>query len=164
MEGNTAFADHRDAAPGLLQRSHPTLHKHLFGPGPKRILSLDGGGVLGVIEIAFIEKIESLLRERTKNPRLVLSDYFDLIGGTSTGAIIATALAIGMTAKQVKNLYFDFAGAIFRRPRTSVPLVTPQFHAGALASKLYYILGDRQLRSEDLKTGLAIIAKRIDTG
>lgn len=128
------------------------------------MLALDGGGVLGVIEVAFIEEIEALLRQRTGDPDLVLGDYFDLIGGTSTGAIIATALALGFTAKQVKSLYFDFCPAIFSRPLSSIPGLGPRFNAGALASKLRGVLGERQLQSEDLRTGLAIITKRIDTG
>ena len=34
--------------------------RHLFGPGPKRILSLDGGGVRGAISVAFLERIEKM--------------------------------------------------------------------------------------------------------
>ena len=69
---------------------------HLFSKGPKRILSIDGGGVRGIIALKFLEEIESILRARTNNPELCLSDYFDLIGGTSTGAIIASGLALGL--------------------------------------------------------------------
>ena len=68
--------------------------RHLFGLGPKRILSLDGGGVRGAITIAFLERLEKLIAEIEGKPTL-LSDWFDVIGGTSTGAIIAGALALG---------------------------------------------------------------------
>lgn len=150
----------------MLKLNHNTPRDaHLFDPGPKRLLALDGGGVLGVIEIAFLEEIQALLRRRTNNDELVLADYFDLIGGTSTGAIIATALAVGYTAAQVKSLYFDWGPAIFSRPLSRpIPGMGPRFNAGALASRLRSALGERQLQSEDLRTGLAIIAKRIDTG
>ena len=37
-----------------------TRDEHLFGPGPKRILALDGGGVRGIIALAFLERIEAL--------------------------------------------------------------------------------------------------------
>jgi hypothetical protein len=147
-----------------LRKGNPGLYAHLHGPGPKRMLGLDGGGVLGVIEIAFLEEIERLLRHRTRNPRLVLSEYFDLIGGTSTGAIIATALALGMTAAQVKNLYFDFAPAVFKSPLIPIEYVFPKFDSAGLGRKLREVLGERQLRSEDLRTGLAIVTKRVDTG
>src|SRR5438477_7681845 len=35
--------------------------RHLFGPGPKRILALDGGGVRGAMAVAFLERVEQLL-------------------------------------------------------------------------------------------------------
>ena len=66
---------------------------HLFGPGPKRILSLDGGGVRGATTIAFLDRIEALIEEIEGRP-VRLCDWFNLIGGISTGAIIATALAL----------------------------------------------------------------------
>src|SRR5580658_1692916 len=70
-----------------------SLQTHLFSPGPKRILALDGGGVRGIISLAYLERLETILRDRF-GPDTVLADYFDLIGGASTGAIIATGLAL----------------------------------------------------------------------
>ena len=55
----------------------------------KTILALDGGGVRGIIAIAFLERIEALFTEHAGAP-VRLADRFDLVGGTSTGAIIAT--------------------------------------------------------------------------
>jgi patatin-like phospholipase/acyl hydrolase len=63
---------------------------------PKRILALDGGGIRGVLTLEYLEAIEALLRQRRNDPDLLLSDYFDLIGGTSTGSIIAAGLACGV--------------------------------------------------------------------
>jgi len=132
---------------------------------PKRILSLDGGGTLGIIEIAFLEKIESLLAARSSDPgNFRLRHYFDLIGGTSTGAIIATALALGMTVAEIKDLYFRLAMAVFRRPFFRIWGVRPRFNARGLGKVLLDVLGQSPLESPDLKTGLAIIAKRLDTG
>lgn len=154
----------RTASEAALRQNNPELARHLFNSGPKRILALDGGGVLGVIEVAFLERVEALLRRRTGNPNLVLSDYFDLIGGTSTGAIIATALSLGMTARQVKKMYFDFGREIFRQPLFSIPGIHPRFDARALSNKLRGVLGNRQVQSTDVMTGLAIVTKRVDTG
>jgi hypothetical protein len=84
--------------------------RHLFGPGPKRVLSLDGGGVRGAISVAFLEQIEKVLTENLKK-KVRLGDYFDLIGGTSTGAIIAGALALGYSIEDVKKFYFELAPA-----------------------------------------------------
>jgi patatin-like phospholipase/acyl hydrolase len=66
------------------------------------MLSLDGGGVRGAISIAFLERLEKLIEEVEGRPTL-LSDWFDFIGGTSTGAIIAGALALGFRAADVRT-------------------------------------------------------------
>src|ERR1700753_1216313 len=72
--------------------------ERLFEPGPKRILSIDGGGVRGGLVLGFLQKLEATLRERYGRPDLVLCDYFDLIGGTSGGALLAAGLALGPRA------------------------------------------------------------------
>ena len=66
------------------------LIDRLTAPGPKRMLALDGGGIRGALTLGFLERMEGILRRRHLKPDLRLSDYFDLIGGTSTGAIIDT--------------------------------------------------------------------------
>ena len=60
------------------------LAERLSQPGPKRLLALDGGGIRGVLTLGYLAEIEANLRIRHDDLRLVLSDYFDLIGGTST--------------------------------------------------------------------------------
>lgn len=143
----------------------PTLSEHLDPKaGPKRILSLDGGGTLGIIEIAFLEKIEDLLRARAGgDPNFRLCDYFDLIGGTSTGAIIAAGLALGMSAAEMKALYLRLAPAVFRKPWLSIWGYQPRFSDRNLSRELDAVIGERQLASPDLRTGLAIMMKRLDT-
>jgi len=68
------------------------------------MLSLDGGGVRGVISVAFLERIEAILKARA-GEEVRLGDWFDLVGGTSTGAIIPTALALGKTNADLKDPY-----------------------------------------------------------
>jgi hypothetical protein len=68
--------------------------------------------------------------------------------------------------RDVVDLYFKLLPAIFERPQVPGPLrvLIPAFKNKALTQALNEYLGDRQLSSEDLKTGLAIHAKRIDSG
>ena len=80
----------------------------------KRLLALDGGGIRGVFSIEILARMEALLRQNTSNPNLVLSDYFHYIGGTSTGAIIATCLSWGMSVAEVRDLYSNRAIEMFR--------------------------------------------------
>jgi len=71
------------------------LDERIAARGPKRILALDGGGVRGVISLQILARIEELLRASTGNGALRLAEWFDFIGGTSTGAVIAACLALG---------------------------------------------------------------------
>jgi predicted acylesterase/phospholipase RssA len=87
----------------------------LFGPGRKRVLALDGGGVRGAISVAFLERIEELLAQ-SEGRDVRLGDAFDLVGGTSTGAIIAGALALGYSTAQVKDRIDGDGAAAAARP------------------------------------------------
>jgi len=69
-----------------------------------RILSLDGGGVRGYLTTLILENIEKQLNHQDKTQK-PLGKYFDLIAGTSTGAIIGGLLAIGKTASEIREIY-----------------------------------------------------------
>jgi patatin-like phospholipase/acyl hydrolase len=85
----------------------------------KRILSLDGGGIRGVFTLEVLVKIEELLhdyyakQDPEKAKTFVLRDHFDFLAGTSTGAIIATCLCWGMSAKEVRTLYHQEGRKMF---------------------------------------------------
>jgi hypothetical protein len=136
--------------------------QHLFGPGPKRILALDGGGVRGAISVAFLERIETLLSDRL-GTQVRLGDWFDLVGGTSTGALIAGALALGFRTEQVKEFYLRLAPLAFQPTRWGIPLFQAKFNADGLRAEILKIVRDRQLSSADLITGLCVVTKRMDT-
>lgn len=76
-----------------------------------KILSIDGGGIRGIIPAKILAKLENDLARENKSSRL--SDYFDLICGTSTGGIIAIGLALGMSANDILELYKQNAKLIF---------------------------------------------------
>lgn len=76
-----------------------------------RILSLDGGGIRGLLTAIVLEELERKLQ--VHNPTALLKDYFDIIAGTSTGSLIACAISQGLTASQIKNLYLNNAAQIF---------------------------------------------------
>jgi hypothetical protein len=137
--------------------------RHLFAAGPKRILSLDGGGVRGAISIGFLEKLEKVVEEIEGKPTL-LGDWFDLIGGTSTGAIIAGALALGYRAAEVHKFYQLLGPRVFRRSFWRIPGFNSKFDRQSLIAELNAIIGPRTLDSDALTTGLCVVAKRLDTG
>src|SRR4051812_3271367 len=99
-----------------------------FGsPDPKRILALDGGGIRGCSTLGFLEAIEKIVRRRCGDAT-VLADYFDLIGGTSTGAIIAAMLALGQSVEQVTRRYLELGPKVFSVPSfwARIPLIGPK--------------------------------------
>jgi len=85
------------------------LHDRYENPKPQRkILALEGGGIRGLITLQFLEKMENDLRKALgKNETFRLSDFFDYIGGTSTGAIIAAGLSLGMSSRELIDFYLN---------------------------------------------------------
>ena len=145
------------------------IRNRLKASGPKRILALDGGGIRGAVSLGFLKKIETILRESHKNDQLLLCDYFDLIGGTSTGSIIATLLALGYDVDTIRELYLELGEAIFGQkhdiwnPLEWKDYLSADFDSKPLEAQLEKILGNTTLGSDKLETGLVIVAKRADT-
>jgi hypothetical protein len=142
----------------------PALEQHLAPTPPKRILALDGGGVRGILTLGYLAKIESMLRRRYGDAELRLCDYFDLIGGTSTGAIIATGLAIGKTVAELQTLYTSLATDIFQSDWFRPGVLAPKFSIESLQVALEDTFHDYQLGGKEVLTGLMIMCKRFDTG
>ncbi len=149
-----------------------TKEQHLDpDAGPKRILALDGGGIRGILALQFLQAIKSRIKERFGDNTL-LCDYFDLIGGTSTGSIIAAGLACGMTVGALQDLYKNIGAAVFQTSGVTKYLPgklqgtwAPKFPSEPLQAELYKQLGaDTTLDSAKIRTGLMVMAKRLDTG
>jgi patatin-like phospholipase/acyl hydrolase len=107
-----------------------------------RVLTLDGGGAKGFYTLGVLKEIELM----TGCP---LHESFDLVYGTSTGAIIATLLALGYTVDQVHDLYRTHVPTIMkhrlRRGRTAA--------LSRLAETVF-----KKHTPEDFKTGIVIVA------
>lgn len=132
---------------------------------PKRILSLDGGGVRGALTLEYLDFLESLLRERHgSSDEFRLCHYFDLIAGTSTGAIIAAALAKGMSVGEIKELYRSFASTVFKKFYWRRGFLFAKYDSSYLKKYLKSIFANNTMGSSSIKTGLLIVAKRLDTG
>ncbi len=78
---------------------------------PFRVLALDGGGVRGLVTAIILESLEKKLQKYEQHKPL--TDYFDVIAGTSTGSLIACALSKGLNAKEIKNFYIHNSVNIF---------------------------------------------------
>ena len=139
-------------------------------PGQKKILSLDGGGIRGALTLGYLKKLEDILKAKfADQPDFRLCDYFDLIGGTSTGSIIAASLSIGKTVDEITKLYMDLGGKIFGEkrnwwnPMETMKWLKANYSYKAMEDGLKFAYGDLTLGSKELRTGLCIVAKRADT-
>lgn len=143
-----------------------TRDEHFQVPGPKRILALDGGGLRGMLTLGFLRQIENILRARHGGDAgFRLCHYFDLIAGTSTGAIIAAALATGMSVEDVIGHYQRLGREVFSKDWFRDGVVRARFDEATLATHLKRVFGEnRTLGDESIQTGLLIMTKRLDTG
>ncbi|WP_243313471.1 patatin-like phospholipase family protein [Fundidesulfovibrio agrisoli] len=134
-------------------------------PGPKKMLCIDGGGIRGHIAIELIAGIEDVLRGRSSRPdAFVLADYFDFFSGTSTGAIIAAALATGMRASDVRALYDAHGEAMFTR-NPWYRRLGAKYSERRLAEVLKEIFGEHTTLGDPLlKTLLMVVARNANTG
>jgi patatin-like phospholipase/acyl hydrolase len=75
---------------------------------PFRILSIDGGGICGILPASILAELEQRFLSGAS-----IVNHFDMIAGTSTGGIIALGLAKGLKAAQVRDVYVEHGGKIF---------------------------------------------------
>jgi predicted acylesterase/phospholipase RssA len=143
-----------------------TLKEHFDPGGPKRILALDGGGLRGILTLGVLKGIERELRQRHGgDAQFRLSDYFDLIAGTSTGAIIAATLALGWSVDEIAKKYFDLGSRVFRRSLLRQGFFRARYDERRLIDELQSVYGaDTTLGSDRVLTGLLVVIKRIDSG
>ncbi len=136
--------------------------KDLNPDRPKRILSLDGGGIRGIVAAEVLLAIETLILDQNKGWNC-LADYFDLIGGNSTGALIAASLAKGLRVREILDLYKNFGREMFT-PNWFLGRLRAKYNPGPLERKLQEVLGANTLfGSDEIKTFLTIVTKNTVT-
>jgi predicted acylesterase/phospholipase RssA len=115
-------------------------------PEPKmfRVLTLDGGGAKGFYTLGALKEIEALVDRR-------LYEKFDLIYGTSTGAIIAALLGLGKSVDEIEALYRKHVVAVMAR-------WFPSEKSAALEALSAEVFGD--LKFDAFETDIGIVATR----
>lgn len=131
---------------------------------PRRILSLDGGGIRGVVTLEVLRRLEGELRNaRGAGPDFRLCDFFDLIGGTSTGAIIAAGLARGMSVDELAGFYRAFGQTAFARQKLWHRWQS-LYGEGSLEETLRETFGaDTNLRPQHLRCVLVVVTRNATT-
>ncbi len=129
---------------------------------PRKILALDGGGIRGVITLQVLKRIEDIIREHTGKKRLC--DYFDFIGGTSTGAIIAAGLAIGKSVDNLIEFYDDAGPSMFVAAGWLERHITVKYDETALIEKLKEVYDEnRTLTPDELECLLLVVTRNATT-
>lgn len=131
---------------------------------PRRMLSLDGGGIRGLMTLQILDELERQLRaQRGGDPQFRLCDFFDVIGGTSTGAIIAAGLARGMSTADVITFYKEFGREAFTK-RALIARWKSLYANGPLQRKLQTTFGvETTLQPEHLKCLLLVVTRNATT-
>ncbi|XP_054724594.1 85/88 kDa calcium-independent phospholipase A2-like isoform X2 [Uloborus diversus] len=112
-----------------------------------KILCLDGGGIRGLVLIQMLDELERIL----KKP---LSEIFDFVAGTSTGGILALALATGKSMRECRSLYFRLKDKVFVGIRP--------YNADLLEAFLKEELGESTFMGDITNPKLMITATRCD--
>lgn len=158
------------------QRTPATIDALLRPEGQKRLLALDGGGIRGLITVEILAGLEQMLREQLKRgPDFRLADYFHYVAGTSTGAIIATCISLGMSVKEIRDFYKENGEAMFDKA-SLLQRFRYKYEDERLADKLRQVFnaylddGERQagradvtLGSPALKTLLLVVMRNATT-
>jgi patatin-like phospholipase/acyl hydrolase len=144
-----------------------------FQPGraPLRVVTLDGGGILGAFTAGVLDGLlqraqqdeeRAARAEKRKAKPVRLLDYIDLLAGTSTGGIIAIALAMGSSPSEVCAFYQMHGPKIFPRDwlglRTLTHLLRYRYRPDPLREALKSIIGARPLKS----AGCALVIPAVD--
>ena len=151
------------------------MNRNLWGPladrydndKPRKILALDGGGIRGVIALGVLAEMEKQLSEISgRGAGFRLCEYFDYIGGTSTGAIIAAGLARGKSVKELLNLYVKKGKDMFDKKffLKFARLGRYKYPSENLAEQLKEILGkETRLHPHDLECLVMLMTMNVDT-
>jgi patatin-like phospholipase/acyl hydrolase len=107
-----------------------------------RVLALDGGGLRGTFTAAVLAKWDDMLKSGGGNE---LVKHFDLVAGTSTGAILAIGLGLGLTPLEMLNFYKKEGPKIFPKDRKLRHWLKSKHESQTLRSTLESILGSRKL-------------------
>ena len=139
----------------------------MFNPDQKRMLALDGGGIMGVITLQFLKRMEDQLRPLSgRGENFRLCDFFDYIGGTSTGAIIASGLAIGKSVDELIRFYNE-SGRIMFTKASRYRRLWYAYHSGPLEKKLKEVIGTKSVlemqQQRELKSLLLVVLRNATT-
>jgi len=122
----------------------------------KRILSIDGGGIRCMIAVEVLSRIETQLQQEHNTSAFRLRDHFDLIAGTSGGAILACGIALGYSLAEIRTFVSDNAKNLFK-PAPLHKRYRSVFNEALLEKNIQRWFGiDTKLGSDQVKSTLLL--------
>ena len=115
---------------------------------PLRVLSLDGGGMRGTYTATYLDRVANAFATRRGVKALDIGAAFDLIVGTSTGGIVACALAAGIPLSEITELYVEHGPKTFNRP---------------LPGGVFSTIGDIRKRPQALAEGTEALRQALES-
>lgn len=120
------------------------------------ILSLDGGGIRGILTLQLLKKLEELAG-------VPMYRLADMVAGTSTGGIMCGLIAMGMRASEIEKKYIELVGGVFKKKGVMASrFINPPLYSKSNYRKaLKEIVGNRTIQevSGETETDLLITAK-----
>ena len=141
---------------------------------PFRVLSIDGGGMRGIYTAAYLAWLSDRFARERNLETLDIGKGFDLVTGTSTGAIIACAAASGILMSKVVELYRMHGPKIFTpRLPDGIAQAVPQLYSRSsslayanevMRRALHSMLADRTLGDLYRERGIAMSIPAVEMG
>lgn len=140
---------------------------------PFRVLSLDGGGMRGLYTATLLQRLSSRFSEQRNVGELDIGKGFDLVVGTSTGGILATGLAYGLSISKIIDLYRTVGPKIFGNPQppgrvmfliwAAKSCLKPANSSAPLREALRGLFGETTVKQlfESRRIGLCLTAVRL---
>lgn len=125
------------------------------------LLSVSGGGLLGVIPAAILIRFEALGKAQY-GQSYRLCDSFDSVAGSSTGAVIATGVALGLSAQEIADFYLRDVPQGFKRRRFAIPFLQDVFDGDLLQSFFEDRTKGRVLNRSQVYCDLTVMVKDMD--
>jgi len=141
----------------LMWRNRMSIERLTMKKRAFRILSIDGGGVRGILPIVWLEHLEQQLDKP-------LHEHFDLIAGSSIGAVIGCAIAAGLPVSEIRKNWQAYADTVFSRShrmtRSLMNLcaytgIVPRYQADGMITMLKSVFAGQTLG--ELKTPVLVL-------
>lgn len=130
---------------------------------PRRILALDGGGIRCLIGIEILLAMEDRLAQLHGDPQFRLCRHYDLVAGTSGGAIVGTAVALGIPMREIRDFVVANARNMFR-PAAWYRRYQSWYDKSVLEQNMKDWFGaDTTLGSDRLRTLLMLVLRNWNT-